>query len=171
MNQKRIVIDGTVYNSVDEMPPDVRQQYEQAMRNFDKKQTGTPDLLENMNPFGDHNVMSSAKIIVNGQVYDSVDQLPPDVRATYQQAIGAMDANGNGIPDFVEGMIGISDQAKIQAPNRIETSVPLRSTPKPVPASIEPESTGNWMLILAGIIFIGACLAIAAAGVWYFYLR
>ena len=34
MNPKVIVIDGKTYNSVNEMPADVRQQYEQAMRSL-----------------------------------------------------------------------------------------------------------------------------------------
>ena len=36
MNPKRIVIDGKVYNSVEEMPDDVRRNYEEAMRGFTK---------------------------------------------------------------------------------------------------------------------------------------
>jgi len=47
MNQRHIVIDGKSYNSVDEMPPDVRARYEQAMRNFkDSNQDGMPDMFE-----------------------------------------------------------------------------------------------------------------------------
>jgi hypothetical protein len=149
MNQK-IVIDGKVYNSVDEMPPDVRSQYEAAMRNFDKNQNGTPDLLENMNPFADQNkdgvlevfenmpafqgsvgtTMQSTKIIVNGQTYDSVDQLPPDVRAKYQQAMGNLDATGNGIPDFMEVCSGLQiGQIKSQPVSGRQVRHPLRANP------------------------------------------
>ena len=32
MNPKIIVIDGKTYHSVEEMPPDIRQKYEQAMQ-------------------------------------------------------------------------------------------------------------------------------------------
>jgi len=92
MNQKIIVIDGKTYHSVDEMPEDVRRNYESALRNFDKNQNGTPNLFENKKPFADQNkngvpdafeglasfqgpttnVTSAAKIIVNGQVYDNL---------------------------------------------------------------------------------------------------
>ena len=203
MNQKIIVIDGKTYHSVDEMPEDVRRNYESALRNFDKNQNGTPDLFENKNPFADQNkngvpdafeglasfqgsttnVTSATKIIVNGQVYDSLEQLPPDVRAKYEQAMGALDANKNGIPDFVEGMFMTPNQANNIATNFGTANLqPAARNPfdgaigatqdKPIPvnSTIEPESSGGWMLALAGIILVGLCLA-AAAGVWYFFLK
>jgi len=191
MNQKFIVIDGKTYKSVDEMPPDVRRQYEEAMRNFDRNNNGTPDLMEALNPFVDKNndgmpdafenlasmpgsvgnVMSSTKIIVNGQSYDDIEQLPPDVRAKYQKAMGAMDANGNGVPDFMEGMMNISNQATSSAPMLVETSTPLRSKPIPVSSTIEPESSGGWMLVVTGVVLAGTCLVLVAAGIWYFFLQ
>ncbi len=202
MNQRLIVIDGKTYKSVDEMPEDVRRKYEAAMRNFDKNNNGVPDMLENANPFADQNkdgmpdmlegmasfqgsignVMSSTKIIVNGQAYDSVDQLPPDVRAKYEQALGSMDKNRNGIPDFIEGMIKpqASSQASINAPAGFDiaspdhASSPFHAKDKPRlinHSTIEPESSGGWMFALAGIMLAGLCLVAAAAGVWYFYFR
>ena len=36
MNQKVVVIDGKTYKSVDEMPPDIRAKYEEAMRGLDR---------------------------------------------------------------------------------------------------------------------------------------
>jgi hypothetical protein len=192
MNQKFIVVDGKTYKSVDEMPEDVRKNYESAMRALDKNQNGIPDMLENMNPFADKNqdgmanvfedlvsfqgstsnVISTTKITMNGQVFDSLDQLPPDVRAKYEQALGAMDANKNGIPDFVEGMLGSANQTNNVATDFGTASPPLASRqPTPVDSAIEPESSRGWMLALAGIILVGLCLVLAVAGIWYFYLR
>ena len=174
MNQKLIVIDGKTYKSVDEMPEDVRKSYESAMRNFDNNQNGTPDLFEGMNAIqsATANVINTTKIVVNGQVFGSLDQLPPDVRAKYEQAMGAMDANKNGIPDFVEGMLGASNQT-----NNVATSFgtvnppPASRKPIAVGSTIEPESSGGWMLALAGIVLVGLCLVAAAAGAWYSFLR
>ena len=85
MNQKLIVIDGKTYKSVDEMPEDVRKNYESAMRNFDNNQNGTPDLFEGMDSFQSANakVINATKIVVNGQVFDGLDQLPPEVRVPW----------------------------------------------------------------------------------------
>jgi hypothetical protein len=197
MNQQFIVIDGKTYKSVDEMPPDIRAKYEEAMRSLDKDRNGMPDILDNANLFEDKNkngmpdafeglatfqgstpnVMSSTKILVNGQVYDGLDQLPPEIRARYEQAMGAMDANRNGIPDFVEGMFNMPAQTINTTSNSAPTSIgastprPASSMPIPVASTVEPESSGGWVLALAGIALIGLCLVAAAAGVWYFFLR
>ena len=173
MNQKFIVIDGKTYKSADEMPEDVRKNYESAMRNVDSNQNGTPDAFEGLSSFqtATANVINSSKIIVNGQVFDGLDQLPPEVRAKYEQAMGAMDANKNGIPDFVEDMLGTSNQTNSVAINVGTTAHSRPSKPIPVGSTIEPESSGGWMLAVTGILLIGLCLVAAAAGVWYFYLR
>ena len=197
MNQNFIVIDGKTYKSVDEMPPDIRAKYEEAMQGLDRDRNGMPDMLDGMNPFEDKNndgtpdsfeglatfqasvpnMLSSSKILVNGQLYDGLDQLPPEIRAQYEQAMSAMDKNRNGIPDFVEGMLNLPAQAmnstSNNAPVNIATSTSRPASPKPTIATstIEPESSGGWMLAVAGIALIGLCLAAAAAGVWYFFLR
>ncbi|HEU0294351.1 MAG TPA: hypothetical protein VFR47_16550 [Anaerolineales bacterium] len=197
MNQRLIVIDGKTYKSVDEMPPDIRAKYEEAMGGLDRDRNGMPDMLDTMNPFEDKNkdgipdsfeglatsqgsaptVMSSSKILANGQVYDSLDQLPPEVRAKYEEAMGAMDKNRNGIPDFVEGMFNMPAQS-MDTPAKDAPISPEISTPRPASrnsaistSTIEPESSGGWMLALAGIALIGLCLVAVAAGVWYFFLR
>ncbi len=191
MNQKLIVIDGKTYHSVDEMPEDVRRNYENAMRQTgrntntppsdmdifaDKNNNGMPDSFEGMVA----NVFSATKIVADGKVYNSLADLPPEVRAKYEQAMGTLDANKNGIPDFVEGMLGSSNQTHNVATSFGTSSPPAAShnpfdnaqdKPLPVGSTIEPESSGNWMLILAGIILVGMCVAAAAAGVWYFFLR
>jgi hypothetical protein len=197
MNQKFVVIDGKTYKSVDEMPPDIRAKYEDAMRGLDRDRNGMPDLLDQANPFADKNkdgtadsieglasfqasvpnVISSSKILVNGQLYDGLDQLPPEIRAQYEQAIHAMDKNRNGIPDFVEGMIGHAFQTQATT-TAVGSDHPDHSffdtskdKPKIVKPAIEPESSGGWMLALAGIALVMMCLVAAAAGVWYFFLQ
>jgi hypothetical protein len=175
MNPRLIVIDGKTYKSVDEMPEDVRRNYENAIRNLDNNRNGTPDLFEGAASFQDTttNVVNATKIIVNGQVFDGLDQLPPEVRAKYEQAVGALDANKNGIPDFVEGMLGTSNQTNPVAINMGTATPPRHASRKPIPvgSTIEPESSGGWMLALAGILLVGLCLVVAAAGAWYFFLR
>jgi hypothetical protein len=49
-------------------------------------------------------VSSKSCITVNGRTYDSVDQMPPEVRAEFQRAMSMLaDRDGNGIPDILEG--------------------------------------------------------------------
>ncbi len=183
MNQRHIVIDGKVYKSLDEMPPDVRRKYEAAMGNLDKDRNGTPDMLENMSAlFEDKNrdgmpdafdglvgdVVSTTKIIADGREYNSMDELPPEVRARLSQALGRLDANQNSVPDFMDGAVNMPIQGTniVSAPG---TETPRRT--QPVSGSvIEPESTSGWVIALAGLFILMLCAA-GAVGIRYFFLR
>ena len=185
MNPKLIVIDGKTYNSVDEMPEDVRRNYERAMSQLgDSNKDGIPDMLENLTSATDQNktgmpdaienmvsnvFTSSTKVIVNGAEYNSLDELSPELRAKYEQAMGSFDANRNGIPDFLEGVINTTNQGSTaqgtHAAPTSSVSTPISSSP-----TIEPESTSGWMIALFVIAFLGVCV-VGAVGVWYFFLR
>lgn len=197
MNPKLIVIDGKTYSSVEEMPMEVRALYEEAMRNVSRDRLHNP--VENLDPFKDRdgdgiadgfenltpqqnmvgNVMNSAQFVVNGQTYNSIDQLPPEYRAKYEQAMGNMDANRNGIPDFVEGILKMTGQQvpnamstyDISTPGHIQSTAHTQHKPQYDTSAIEPESNNNWVVLLIGIAFVGLCLLTLAAGAWYFLAR
>jgi hypothetical protein len=131
----------------------------------DKNKDGIPDAFEGMIS----NVVSSTKIIADGKEYNSLDELPPDVRAKYEQAMGKLDANRNGIPDFLEGMVKSQDET-----SKIEQSytapIPRASAAIPSTSTIEPESTSGWVIALLVVMLFGVC-ALGAIGVWYYFLR
>jgi len=187
MNKKIIVIDGKTYKSAEEMPADVRKAYESAMSQFaDNDRNGLPDALEDLTGFKDQNksgmpdafegmvsnMISSTKIIAGGDEYNSLDDLPPDVRAKYEQAMGALDSNRNGVPDFFEGMMNTPVQTNNMQNLQAMSTPPTTRYPNAIPASpnIEPEATNKWMLVLLGIVLFGVCVAGAFAA-WYFFLR
>ena len=183
MKQNIIVIDGKTYNSVNDMPPDVRRRYEAALGTLDRNRDGTLDMLENVNSlFEDKNkngtpdafdgltgnVVSTTKIVADGREYNSMDELPPEVRAKLSQAMGKLDANQNGVPDFLEGtlkssMPGTSVDAVFEAP------APRRTQPTPVSVT-EPGSTSGWAIAFAGLFLLVFCAA-GVIGIWYFFLR
>jgi len=184
MNQKMIVIDGKTYKSVNEMPEDVRRQYEAALANLDKNRDGTLDMLENVNAFFEDknkdgmpdafdslvsNTATTTKIIADGREYNGMDELPPEVRAKLSQAMGKLDANQNGIPDFMEAAVNIPNQTtNVSSSFGVET--PPRTPPMPA-STIEPEpASSGWMIALAGLLIFMLCAAVAF-GVWYFLLR
>lgn len=185
MNAKLIVIDGKTYHSVEEMPPDIRQKYEQAMRSLgdandnhipdalesmnifaDKDKNGVPDLLEN--PAAGNVIVNSMRIIVDNKEFDGIDNLPPEARARYEQAMSKLDANRNGIPDFIEGMTNITDQTTNMTTG-FGAETPFPQTPMPADPAITPDTTisNGWLLALVGVFLFLFC----AAGVWYFFLR
>ena len=186
MNPKMIVIDGKTYTSVDEMPPDVRQKYEQAMRSLgDADHNHIPDVFENVNLLADQDqdgipdafenlsaqstAVSSMKIIIDGKEFNRVEDLPPDARARYEEAMGKMDANQNGIPDFVEGMFLASNPTTTASANTV-TETPRRSTSLPTSPTITPDTSNGWMLVLAGLFIFFLCVA-GVGAIWYFFLR
>ena len=186
MNPKMIVIDGKTYNNVDEVPPDVRQKYEETMRSLgDANNNRIPDVFENINILADQDqdgipdafenlsaqstAVSSMKIIIDGKEFNRVEDLPPDARARYEEAMGKMDANRNGIPDFVEGMFTSSNQTTSVSSN-VTTEMPRHSASAPVDSTITPDTSNGWMLVLAGLFILFLCVA-GAGAIWYFFLR
>jgi hypothetical protein len=190
MNSKRIVIDGVAYNNVDEMPEAVRRNYEEAMRNLgstvnpaanplealkdvfaDANNNGMPDIMENQQAI---NLSGGMKFVVGGKTYTSLDDLPPEARAKYEQAMGAMDKNRNGMPDFLEGMMNLSGQTVqpvISASNvPADTTRHTSRAPMPVTPTITPDTSNGWMLALGGLFLLMVC-ALGAISVWYFFLR
>ena len=186
MNPKVIVIDGKIYQSVDEMPPDIRKKYEQAMSSLgdanhnhipdafeganllaDQDQDGVPDAFEGLSALS--TTVGGMKIIIDGKEYNRVEDLPPDARARYDEAMGKMDENHNGIPDFVEGIFNSSKQtAKVSS--RVGTEAPRRATPLSASPTITPDTSSGWMLVLSGLFIFLLCAA-GAGAVWYFFLR
>jgi len=170
MNQSRIVIDGRTYKSVNEMPPDVRAKYEKAMNMLrDEDRDGRPDVFDISS--STQVVSNTMKFVVDGREYSNIEDLPPEARAKYEQAMSALDKNQNGIPDFVEGMMGMMPQnpAKANTPSMSSPRPALR-TPQTASPTISPDTSSGWMLVLTGGLFLLLCAA-GAIGIWYFLLR
>jgi hypothetical protein len=162
------------------MPPDIRQKYERAIRTLgNANDNHIPGAFEEMNIFaipdflengtGGNSAVSSIQIIMDGKEFNGIENLPPEERARYEEAMGRLDANRNGVPDFVEGLLNTTNQtAKLSTSFRTET--PRRSAPLPVSPTIAPDTSNGWMLVLTGLILLLLCAA-GAAGIWYFFLR
>ena len=202
MNPKIIVIDGKTYHSVEEMPSDVRQKYEQAMQALgdandnhipdafeganilaDKNNNGVPDILENLT--ASHAIVNSMKIVVDGKEFNGIENLPPEARAKYEAAMAKLDANQNGIPDFLEGTNASKPMMKVSTKIKLRTSPSSNASPAlapttnndyvqttsaSAPSAITPDTSNGWMLALLGLALLFVC-ALGAIGAWYFFLR
>ena len=71
---KRIVIGGSEYRSVEDMPPELRRVYEVALK---ASQTAAD--------------APKIKVVFEGKEYDSVDSMPPEVRKQYEHQQAAME--------------------------------------------------------------------------------
>jgi hypothetical protein len=135
----------------------------------DKNKDGLPDALENLTT--GQTILQSMKIIVDGKEYDGLESLPPEARARYEETMGKLDANRNGIPDFVEGMFGSAGQNVMSASSApAQAESPRRSAPLVTSPSLAPDTSNGLMLALAGLFLIALCVA-GAGVIWYFFLR
>ena len=114
-------------------------------------------------------MVNSMKIIVDGKEFNGIENLPPEARARYEAAMGKLDANQNGIPDFVEGMIMTTNQTSSSSTS-FATETLRSSTPLPASPTIAPDTSNGLMLALAGLFIFLLCV-FAAGAVWYFFLR
>jgi len=73
---KKIMSKGKKYQSLEEMPDDIRQAIEKVMTNDDL--TSQPK--------------TETKIVVNGKEYDSIDEMAPDIRELYENTVRALRA-------------------------------------------------------------------------------
>lgn len=78
-----VTVNGKTYTNPEEMPPDVRRAYDEAMQALfvDRDQNGIPDILEN---HGDDNAKVtlgpiSKSVIIEDRVTE-LNELPPEVR-------------------------------------------------------------------------------------------
>ncbi len=158
--QQKITFKGKTYDSLEEMPPDIRQAYESIMQVLaDKNQNGVPDLFE-----GTVNAQAtSARIVFDGQVYEHIDQLPPEAREKYEKVMGQLDKDHNGIPDFAEKFMTLglpsapaptSSQPPFEAMAPTPTAIPV----SPSAPNLEPEQTGLRFGVLAVVLLALLCL-------------
>ena len=114
----KIIFNGRVYRSVAEMPPDERKSYESLIEFCaDKNLDGVPDLFQQGKMGGIKQAfefakemskvsqrgsawsqdsllairITDSKIFVNGRAFNSVDEMPSEVRQAYEQTIDSVD--------------------------------------------------------------------------------
>ncbi len=133
------MLNGKEYDGVESMPPDVRKDYETVLDSL--KNTGGDEVLSLLRS-GEHtNIKATLReIVVNGKSYGSVDEMPADVRRTYEEAVGRMG-----------GAVGR----------------PSRPVPQPSPAFEDrggrERSGGSWVGAIVRALFwmaVGAAIAV-----------
>lgn len=156
----QITFNGRTYNSVDEMPTNERQAYEQMFQIFtDKNGNGIPDFLE-----GDitKNVINAfaSNVNYNGQVFNNLNDLPPEAREKVQKAFDVLKRLGVTTPEIMQG-------ASAKQPSfepAFQPSKPLI----PQEPTIQESSGRNWMIIIG---FLAAMLLCAVGIAVFAFLR
>jgi hypothetical protein len=132
-----IIFNGQTYNSAADMPPDARQAYERAMSMLaDTNKDGMPDDLETLPGAASPNsrvpnVMGSTHFSINGMPVQGLDDLPPETRQQIEQAMRSMDADGNGVPDFLEKMPFLMQMLPAESRQAIQQAMAAYRTGSP----------------------------------------
>jgi hypothetical protein len=94
-SMNRIVFNGREYSCPDEMPPDVRRQYDDVMASVaSSEKAGSP---------GQPAVKIRTRFVVNGKEYLNVFEMPASIRASYEKF-----ANRNNVATPPENAVGVS---------------------------------------------------------------
>lgn len=183
----KIVINGQSYDSPDDIPANAREAYQKALEVLhDSDGNGIPDFLEGKPVQNVSNgqikvdVRSGSQIIVGDKIFSNPEELPPEVRLKYDQAVAKLgplmsDTNGNGIPDILEGKIS-RPPAETVTMSSTTMGIPTASTfqpsapmlPQEPPQSVIQEESTNYgviaVIMLVALVIVGAL----GAGVYIF---
>ena len=131
-----IYFNGQEYSSFEAMPEQVRLAYARS-----PAYATTPPSQEPVKP----------RFVYDGQVY-TLDSLPPEVRARYDEAVQRTDANQNGIPDFLEGSSPVlSLLAKLAGKASLQAGDPA---PQPGLAPDQSYSPDNSLPALSSPVYL-----------------
>jgi hypothetical protein len=162
-----IIFIGVSYDSPEAMPPDVRRLYELALgMTRDADGDGVPDVMQGA---ASRTLASGTTFVVNGQAYGGLDQLPPEARAQYEQAMRRLDADGNGVPDLFEAAGALRASAAPAAPG---ASPAPAISPEPQVQIVGDRGAG-WSIGVAAFVLalLFALLVVAALFGWVPGLR
>lgn len=160
-----VIFNGKTYNSIEDMPADERRAYEQVSQILvDKNGNGIPDLLEGdmvQKVLAAHS--DNMHVTVNGRVYHTLEDLPPDLR---QSVDGAFNVLSNmGILANTSG----ANAPYTNPPSQQDSSKPFLS-PSSSSAMEEDKGSGIFTYVILGVVLCFA-LAVAAFAVFYFLNR
>jgi len=129
--KRKYKINGKEYNSIEEMPPDIRSAFEKAM--------ATP--AGTVSPSVSH-----TKIIFNGNEYQNIEEMPPDIRQLYEKVLNAAQTG-----DIPPGLITNGNVSDSQAVSETYINTGMGDMEKPI--KIEPVAFSPRILVI-GIALI-----------------
>ena len=146
----RVTFNGRAYDSLEAMPPEVRAAYDRAVEMLNYGGTGS-----GANPRINIKMSTNVRFVHDGKPYNSLDEMPPEVRAKYATAMHQVDKDDNGVPGFLEGR---SSSRTDPQPASMQHS-PFEPPPSLVPPSlqppvIQPDRSSVRLIAIAGLIIL-----------------
>jgi hypothetical protein len=134
---RKYKINGKEYNSIEEMPPDIRNAFEKAMAS--QAGSGIP-------------ITTHTKIIFNGTEYQSIDAMPQDVYQLYEKVLKAAETGSAPANVITAGDIsGISAEHKTYGNTNIGN---MGSPAKIEPTAFSTKTLVRGIALIILIIFL-----------------
>ena len=154
--ERKIVVNGQEYDSVEAMPPDVRRLYEEATKLLaDRDGDGVPDLMQDPAAITHATTITTTQFVVDGRTYTDPAAMPPEARARYEAAMKRLDADGSGVPDILESG-GLAARFSTTSSPPTPTAIPSQ------PTRFESTERRLWLGVLVILVVL-----IVALAVWY----
>jgi hypothetical protein len=150
----QIIYNGQQYNDIDQMPPEVREAYENAMKAIgnifaDNDHNGMPDVLENATSVS--NIQTTYQVKVNGQVYKNPEDLPANLRPIFEQLAKQSDGrNTEEIKKADEPAIVVSENQT----QWIDQQTSAKYNNEPVIQPVEGKPAQLIILLALGVILV-----------------
>ncbi|GAB4498121.1 MAG: hypothetical protein OHK003_09110 [Anaerolineales bacterium] len=158
-----IIFNGKTYNSIEDMPANERQAFEQMSHMFvDANGNGIPDLLEGdmvQNVLAAHS--TKTQISADGETYHTLEDLPPELRQSVDSAFQMLSNMG-----ILKNMPETSSEPFSRKPQ-------FESKPfEPQGSTVIQEESGRstFTIVLGGIVLCFA-IAVITFGAFYFMNR
>jgi hypothetical protein len=109
----RVVFNGREYSSVEEMPPDVRRVYEDAMASV--------GALDKAGGSGGSHITITTRLVVNGKEYSSIHEMPPLIRAAFEKLAHRRETgqSSEGPTETPRAPLAIEDSSSLDAQLRL----------------------------------------------------
>lgn len=161
-----ITFNGKTYNSLEEIPEQERQAYQQLTDMFvDKNGNGIPDFLEGDIVKNISNIYTAASTIrFDGNMYNNLNELPPDVQAKVKTAFNQIAGMGWAQANVAETNTNSNVQNEAYGQ-------PTKFVSREYNPVIQEEGGSNfktWLLI--GVAVLACFGAIAVAVLFFMFL-
>jgi O-acetyl-ADP-ribose deacetylase (regulator of RNase III) len=149
-----IIHDGKVYSGPSDLPPELREKYEKAMQRLAGAQVPSAAAIAG-GPGANGNIITAsgpAQVFHDGKVYTNPNDLPPEIREKYEQAVTLLgDANQNGIPDI---LAGVAATQKASTASQLIDTLTTPSAAKPA------DDSSRKLMIAAGLMVVLAVVSV-----------
>jgi hypothetical protein len=137
--KRKFIVNGKEYKSVEEMPPELREAYEKAVRSETGVRIEKPQ------------ARVKTKIVFNGKEYENLEAMPADVRRVYLSVMKSIET-GEASPETLSALLS-DNRALSGQSGAVHFSDDL---PKP----IEPVSSFSprWIIVALALLGLGFML-------------